>query len=116
VDRCGLRHVRPECTEYDAGDNRQDPVTAAHDDCGEVARVGCDPSGTRTYGRSVELPHVAVVGFENVRIAYERIYRDQDSMLVQLGLLDVDRLPLVGSRHAAALLHKDYARNELITG
>jgi carboxymethylenebutenolidase len=58
---------------------------------------------------------VAVVGFENGKIAFERIYWDQGSMLVQLGLLDVDRLPLVGSQQAAALLQEDYPRNELIT-
>jgi carboxymethylenebutenolidase len=72
--------------------------------------------GLAPTGHQVELPHVAVVGFENGKIAFERIYWDQGSMLVQLGLLDVDRLPLVGSQQAAALLHEDYLRNELITG
>jgi carboxymethylenebutenolidase len=72
--------------------------------------------GLAPTGRRVELPHVAVVGFENGKIAFERIYWDQGSMLVQLGLIDVDRLPLVGSQQAAALLHEDYPRNELITG
>jgi carboxymethylenebutenolidase len=72
--------------------------------------------GLAPTDRRVELPHVAVVGFENGKIAFERIYWDQGSMLVQLGLLDVDRLPLVGSQQAAALLHEDYPRNELITG
>jgi carboxymethylenebutenolidase len=72
--------------------------------------------GLAPTGRRVELPHVAVVGFENGRIAFERIYWDQGSMLVQLGLLDADRLPLLGSQQAAALLHEDYPRNELLTG
>jgi carboxymethylenebutenolidase len=71
--------------------------------------------GVAPTGRCVELPHVAVVGFENGKIAFERIYWDQGSMLVQLGLLDVDRLPLVGSQQTEALLHEDYPRNELIT-
>jgi carboxymethylenebutenolidase len=72
--------------------------------------------GLAPTGRRVELPHVAVVGFENGKIAFERIYWDQGSMLVQLGLLEVDRLPLVGSQQAAALLDEDYPRNELLTG
>jgi carboxymethylenebutenolidase len=72
--------------------------------------------GLAPTGRSVELPHVAVVGFENGKIAFERIYWDQGSMLVQLGLLDVGRLPLVGSQQAAALLEEDCPRNGLITG
>jgi carboxymethylenebutenolidase len=59
--------------------------------------------GVAPTGRRVELPHVAVVGFEDGKIAFERIYWDQGSMLVQLGLLDPDKLPLVGREQAAAL-------------
>jgi carboxymethylenebutenolidase len=70
--------------------------------------------GVAPTGRRVELPHVAVVGFEDGRIAFERIYWDQGSMLVQLGLLDRDGLPLVGSEQAQALLDDSYLRNELI--
>jgi carboxymethylenebutenolidase len=70
--------------------------------------------GLAPTGRRVELPHVAVVGFEDGKIAFERIYWDQGSMLVQLGLLEADGLPLVGSGQAAALLNEDYPRNELI--
>ncbi len=72
--------------------------------------------GVPPTGRRVELPHVAVVGFENGKIAFERIYWDQGSMLVQVGLLDAERLPLVGSQQAVALLDEDYPRNELLTG
>lgn len=70
--------------------------------------------GLAPTGRRVQLPHVAVVGFENGKIAFERIYWDQGSMLVQLGLLDADRLPLVGSQQAEAIRNADYPRNELI--
>lgn len=71
--------------------------------------------GLAPTGRRVELPHVAVVGFEDGKIAFERIYWDQGSMLVQLGLIDADSLPLVGSEQAEALLHEEYPRNTLIT-
>jgi carboxymethylenebutenolidase len=70
--------------------------------------------GLAPTGRRVELPHVAVVGFEKGKIAFERIYWDQGSLLVQIGLLDPERLPLVGSEQAEALLNEDYPRNELI--
>jgi carboxymethylenebutenolidase len=70
--------------------------------------------GLAPTGRRVELPYVAVVGFEKGRIAFERIYWDQGSMLVQLGVLDADRLPLVGSQQAEAIRNEDYPRNELI--
>jgi carboxymethylenebutenolidase len=86
-------------------------VRFTHDTVMDAILPGLAPTGRR-----VELPHVAVVGFENGKIAFERIYWDQGSMLVQLGLLDVDTLPLVGSQQAAALLHEDYPRNKLITG
>jgi carboxymethylenebutenolidase len=70
--------------------------------------------GLAPTGRRVELPHVAVVGFENGKIAFERIYWDQGSMLVQLGVLDSDRLPLVGSQQAEAIRNGDYPRNDLV--
>jgi carboxymethylenebutenolidase len=70
--------------------------------------------GVAPTGRRVELPHVAVVGFENGKIAFERIYWDQGSMLVQLGMLDADRLPLVGSQQAEAIRNEDFPRNQLI--
>jgi carboxymethylenebutenolidase len=70
--------------------------------------------GLAPTGRPVELPHVAVAGFENGKIAFERIYWDQGSLLVQIGVLDADRLPLVGSQQAEAVLNQDYPRNELI--
>lgn len=70
--------------------------------------------GLAPTGRRVELPHVAVVGFENGKIAFERIYWDQGSMLVQLGVLDAKGLPLLGSQQTEAVLGDDYPRNELI--
>jgi carboxymethylenebutenolidase len=70
--------------------------------------------GLAPTGRRVELPHVAVVGFENGKIAFERIYWDQGSLLVQIGALEADRLPLVGSQQAEAVLNENYPRNELI--
>jgi carboxymethylenebutenolidase len=70
--------------------------------------------GLAPTGRRVEVPHVAVVGFEDGKIAFERIYWDQGSMLVQLGLLEAGRLPLAGAAQAEALVHEDYPRNHLI--
>ena len=46
--------------------------------------------------RKVEVPTVVVVQFEGDRIACERIYWDQASVLVQLGLLDLTGLPVAG--------------------
>jgi carboxymethylenebutenolidase len=36
-------------------------------------------------------------GFEEGKVAYEHIYWDQASVLVQIGMLDPARLPVAGS-------------------
>lgn len=48
-------------------------------------------------GKRVELAVVVVVEFEQDKIAGERIYWDQASVLAQVGLIDVDRLPVTGA-------------------
>ncbi len=60
--------------------------------------------GVKPTGRKVVLPHVAVVGFKDGKIAYEHIYWDQASLLVQIGLLDKSKLPVTGAEQAARLL------------
>ena len=44
--------------------------------------------GVKPTGRKVTIPFVVVVGLKDGRIAFERIYLDQASMLAQLGLID----------------------------
>ena len=48
------------------------------------------------------------------KIAYEHIYWDQASMLVQLGLLDKAPLPVTGAEQAARLLDPELPSNTLI--
>src|SRR5580704_7614540 len=50
--------------------------------------------------RKVEVPMVVVVQFQGKKIACERIYWDQASVLVQLGLLDPASLPIAGVESA----------------
>ena len=52
--------------------------------------------GVQPTGRRVEVAVVVVVQFENGKIAGERIYWDQASVLAQVGLIDVDKLPATG--------------------
>jgi carboxymethylenebutenolidase len=59
--------------------------------------------GVAPTGKHVELPHVVVMKFENGKIAHEHIWWDQASLLVQVGLLDPERLPAVGSAQAQKL-------------
>jgi carboxymethylenebutenolidase len=60
--------------------------------------------GIAPTGRRVEVPVVAVVEFEDGKIAGERIYWDQASALAQIGLLDEHRLPITGAEAARKVL------------
>jgi carboxymethylenebutenolidase len=42
--------------------------------------------GVTPTGRKLRVPHVVVMGFEGAKVAFEHIYWDQATVLVQLGL------------------------------
>lgn len=66
-------------------------------------------------GRKVEIPMVAVVQFEGDKIACERIYWDQASVLVQIGLLDRGSLPITGAEQARKFENPQLPSNELMS-
>ena len=70
--------------------------------------------GVSPTRRRVEAPMVVVVQFEGDRIACERIYWDQASVLVQLGLLDPAGLPVVGVEATRKFEDPRLPSNELI--
>jgi carboxymethylenebutenolidase len=71
--------------------------------------------GVPPTGRKVVLPHVVVMGFDEAgRVAYEHIYWDQASLLVQVGLLDPTLLPVAGAEAAKRLLDPAQPTNEMI--
>ncbi|HAT2088472.1 TPA: ester cyclase [Legionella pneumophila] len=53
-------------------------------------------NGIEPTGKRVENPLIAIVRFYNRKIISEHIYWDQASVLVQLGLLNSDKLPIHG--------------------
>jgi carboxymethylenebutenolidase len=59
--------------------------------------------GVRPTGRKVELALVAIIQFDAGKIAYERLYWDQATLLSQLGVLD-HPLAAAGTGSAATLL------------
>ncbi len=61
--------------------------------------------GLAPTGRKVSAAFVVIVGIEGGKVAYEHIYWDQASVLVQLGLLDPAGLPVAGREAAAQLLN-----------
>jgi carboxymethylenebutenolidase len=55
--------------------------------------------------RHVDIPLVVVVGFREDKLAHERIYWDQASVLKQIGLLTDPALPVFGAETAYKLLN-----------
>jgi carboxymethylenebutenolidase len=68
--------------------------------------------GVAPTGRRVRIPTVVVMGFNGDRVAYEHIYWDQASVLVQIGLLDRALLPVSGSEQAVRLLELAASRRQ----
>src|SRR5437016_4062264 len=70
--------------------------------------------GIAPTGRRVEIPLVAIVRFRDGKLAHEHIYWDQGSVLVQLGLVDPRKLPVVGVESAKKAMDKEMPSNALI--
>lgn len=70
--------------------------------------------GISPTGRPVEVPLMVVVELRDGQVYCERIYWDQASVLVQLGLLDATRLPVAGAETARKVLDPNLPSNELI--
>jgi carboxymethylenebutenolidase len=60
--------------------------------------------GVPATGKRVEVPMVVVVQFPEGKIASEHIYWDQASVLVQVGLIDQEELPVSGGESARKIL------------
>jgi carboxymethylenebutenolidase len=70
--------------------------------------------GVKPTGRRVEVPLVAIVRFEDGKVAHEHIYWDQASVLVQMGLLDPTGLPVAGVETAFKVIDKTQPSNALM--
>ena len=60
--------------------------------------------GIPPTGRRVEVALVVIVRFRDGKLAHEHIYWDQASVLVQIGLLDPEKLPVAGVDSARKVL------------
>jgi carboxymethylenebutenolidase len=65
-------------------------------------------------GRRVEMPTVGVVELKESKIASEHIYWDQASVLVQVGLLDAEALPVAGAEGVRKLMDPASVPSELL--
>jgi carboxymethylenebutenolidase len=70
--------------------------------------------GIAPTGRRVEIPLVAIVHFEQGKVAYEHIYWDQASVLVQIGKLERADLPVAGIETARKLGDKSRPSNTMM--
>ena len=70
--------------------------------------------GVAPTGRRVEIPLLAVVKFRGDKLYHEHIYWDQASVLVQVGLLDPQGLPVAGVETARKLLDETLPSNSLM--
>ena len=70
--------------------------------------------GIPPTGKRVEVALVVVVQFDGEKMAHEHLYWDQASVLVQLGLLQPEGLPVVGAEGARSILDRSIRLNELI--
>jgi carboxymethylenebutenolidase len=79
-----------------------------HDTPNDTLLPGIEPTG-----RYVELPVVAIVQFRGDKLCAERLYWDQASLLVQIGLLDPTQYPVTGAEAAASVQDENFPLNTL---
>jgi carboxymethylenebutenolidase len=70
--------------------------------------------GLAPTSKRVQIPVVSVVHFRDGKIASERVYWDQASILVQIGAIDAGRLPVAGAETALKVLDPSLPSNALI--
>ncbi|WP_429438057.1 dienelactone hydrolase family protein [Paraburkholderia youngii] len=70
--------------------------------------------GVAPTGKRVEIPLVAIVKFRGDKLYHEHIYWDQASVLVQIGLLEPEGLPVAGAETAHKLLDETLPSNTLM--
>lgn len=70
--------------------------------------------GVAPTHKPAEIALVVVVQFEGDKVKQENLYWDQASLLVQLGLLDRTRLPILGVESPRSVTDKTLPLNELM--
>ena len=70
--------------------------------------------GIAPTGKRVECPTVGIIQFRDGKIFSEHLYWDQASVLVQLGLLDSSKLPVVGVETARKVADPTLPSNQIM--
>jgi carboxymethylenebutenolidase len=69
--------------------------------------------GIKPTGKDVRIPMVAIVQFRGNKLYTEHLYWDQASVLVQLGLINPEELPVTGAEAADKVLDEELPLNTL---
>lgn len=56
--------------------------------------------GVSPTEKQIEVVGIVIAAFENGKLARDRVYWDQTSVLAQVALLDIQRLPVTGNQAA----------------
>ena len=70
--------------------------------------------GIKPTGKYVEIPVVGIINFRGDKLYHEHIYWDQASVLVQIGKLDPDGLPVAGIETSKKLVDEKLPSNDLM--
>ena len=70
--------------------------------------------GVPPTGKYVEIPLIAIINFRGDKLYNEHIYWDQASVLVQIGVLKPDGLPVAGVETARKLVDPSLPSNTLM--
>ena len=70
--------------------------------------------GIAPTGKFVEIPLVAIVCFRGGKLYNEHIYWDQASVLLQIGVLNANGLPVAGVESAKKLINENLPSNTLM--
>ena len=68
--------------------------------CTHTTEMGWMLPNIKPTGKRIEVPLVVIVGFDSGKVTHEHIYWDQASVLVQIGLLNPEGLPVKGIESA----------------
>ncbi len=71
--------------------------------------------GIPPTGKNVEIPLIAIVNFRGGKLYNEHIYWDQASVLVQIGKLDPENLPIAGLETAQKVKDTALPSNTLMS-
>ena len=70
--------------------------------------------GIPPTGKRVEISLLIVIQFDGDKMVHEHLYWDQASVLVQLGVLEPGRLPVVGAESARSIIDRSIPLNGLL--